>query len=317
MAYGGAIWFSEAASRAQGANGAPLFPEAALFRKDRRNKMKNLMSLIFLFSLTVLRGADLPSIAVADFTSDTRITYINGLRAITHGLPDLISDSLVNSRRFDVYEREKLNTVMREQGLQASGVVDPQSAVALGKVAGVHYILTGEIIDYGRESRNFSGYGVRTRSTIYRLKAAIKVIDVQTGKVLFSRRDEAEDTVNEGQGLGVTDTTMDTKLAEEVADKLVKALVDDDSFKAPGQSVAALIPIKITSVPDHADVEVDGVFYGNAGGEVKLPSGLHNVTVSLPGYEKWSKKVLVQEGLSFNAALVRKADARIEVKTEH
>ncbi len=272
--------------------------------------MKKLILLMCLLNLSAVYGADLPSIAVADFTSDARITYINGLRDITHGLPDLLSDGLVNSGRFDVYEREKLSAVMREQGLQASGFTDPQTAVALGKVAGVHYILTGQIIDYGRETRNFNGYGVNTRSTTYRLTVAVKVIDVQTGRVLFSHRDDAEEKVNESQGMSVTDTTMDTKLAEEVSDKLIKALENNDSFKAPETSANALVAVKITSVPDHADVEVDGVFYGNAGGEVKLPSGLHLVKISLPGYEEWSKKVLVQEGLSINAALTKKAEAQ-------
>jgi hypothetical protein len=110
---------------------------------------------------------------------------------------------------------------------------------------------------------------------------------------------------------------MDTKLAEELTDKLMKALVADDSFKTPGESTTALIPIKITSAPDHADVEVDGVFYGNAGSEVKLPSGLHLVRITLPGYEEWSKKVLVQDGLSISATLVKKADARIEIQKTH
>ncbi|HEY5040672.1 MAG TPA: CsgG/HfaB family protein [Verrucomicrobiae bacterium] len=269
--------------------------------------MKKLILLPLLFSLSPLFGADLPSIAVADFTSD-KIT------ALTHGLPDIISDALVNSGRFDVYEREKLNTVMREQGLQASGVTDPQTAVALGKVAGVHYILTGAIIDYGHESHTFNGYGVSTRSTTYSLTAAIKVIDVQTGKVLFSHRDDAGETVNEGQGVDATDTTMDTKLAEAMSAKLINALVNSDAFKAPAASANALVPVKITSTPDHADVEVDGVFYGNAGGVVKLPSGLHLVNVSLPGYVSWSKKVLVQDGLSINAALVKGVDARIEIQ---
>jgi hypothetical protein len=272
--------------------------------------MNKLILLPLLFSLSPVFGADLPSIAVADFTSDKNTT-------LTHGLPDVISDDLVNSKLFDVYERDKLNSVMREQGLQASGFVDPQTAVALGKVAGVHYILTGQIIDYGHESKTFSGYGVNTRSTVWSLNAAIRVIDVQTGKVLFSHRDEAEETVSEDQGMSVTDTTMDTKLAEELADKLIQALEADDSFKAPAGAANALIPIKVTSTPDHADVEADGVFYGNAGDEVKLPSGLHLVTISLPGYEEWSKKVLVQDGLSINAALVKKADERIEIQQTH
>ena len=267
--------------------------------------MKRLTIILLMFSLSAARGVELPSVAVADFTSDLHTT-------LTHGLPDMVADSLVNSRRFDVYERGKLDTIMKEQGFQASGFADPQTAVALGKVAGVHYILTGQIIDYGREIRDFSGYGVRTRTSFYRLKAGIKVLDVKTGKVLFSRNDGAEEQVTEGNNTFVSDTTMDSKLAQAVSDKLVKALLDDDIFKDQKESAAALLAVKITSEPDHADVEVDGVFYGNAGGDIKIPSGLHLITVSLPGYEKWSKKVLVREGLSFNATLT-KPDVRIEV----
>jgi hypothetical protein len=271
--------------------------------------MKGLTLLLLLVSLLAVCADELPSIAVADFTSDLRTT-------LTHGLPDILSDALVNSKRFDVYEREKLNTIMREQSFQASGFADPQTAVAMGKIAGVRYILTGQIIDYGRETRDFTGYGVHTRTTFYRLKAGIKILEVKTGKVLFSRNDSAEEKVDEGQSTWNSDTTMDTKLAEEVAAKLVKALLDDDSFKTPADSAGALIPVKITSVPENADVEVDGVFYGNAGGEIKIPAGLHLVTVSLTGYENWSKKVLVKEGLTFNVALTKKTDVRIEIQKD-
>jgi len=269
--------------------------------------VKKLTLLLVLLHTLAGHAAELPSIAVADFTSDQNTR-------LTHGLPDILADALVNSKRFDVYEREKLTTIMKEQSFQASGFSDPQTAVALGKVAGVHYILTGQIIDYGHESRDFSGYGVHTRTTFYRLKAGIKVVDVKTGKVLFSRNDMAEEKMDEGQSMRSYDTTMDTKLAEEVSAKLVQALIDDDSFKAPGDATGTLIPVKITSTPESADVEVDGVFYGNAGSDIKLPSGLHLVTVSLTGYENWSKKVLVKEGLTFNVALTKKVDARIEIQ---
>lgn len=267
--------------------------------------MKRLTVILLMLSLSAARGAELPSIAVADFTTDLHTT-------LTHGLPDMVADALVNSKRFDVYERGKLDTIMKEQGFQTSGAADPQTAVALGKVAGVHYILTGQIIDYGREVRDFNGYGVHTRTTFYRLKAGIKILDVKTGKVLFSRNDGAEEQLTGGNYANDSDSTMDSKLAQEVSDKLVKALLDDDTFKDKQETVAALMPVKITSEPDHADVEVDGVFYGNAGSDIKLPSGLHLVTISLPGYEKWSKKVLVRDGLAINATLT-KPDVRIEV----
>jgi curli biogenesis system outer membrane secretion channel CsgG len=279
--------------------------------------MKKLIFAFLLLGLPAVRATDLPSIAVADFTSDVHADW-QWWKDLTHGMPDMLSDALVNSRRFDVYEREKLNTIMKEQSFQASGFSDPQTAVALGKVAGVHYILTGKILDCGREVRDFTGYGVHTRTSFYRLKAGIKIVDVQTGKVLFSRNDGAEEQVAESSAMNSFDTTMSSKLAQEVSDNLTKALLDDDTFKAKGDAAAAaMIPVKVTSTPDHADVEVDGVFYGNAGSEIKIPSGLHLINVSLPGYEVWSKKVLVRDGLTFDVTLAKKVDKRIEINTEH
>lgn len=277
--------------------------------------MKRLALFLIMLGLPAVHAAELPSIAVADFTAERSADW-NWWKDLTHGLPDMISDGLVNSRRFDVYEREKLNTIMKEQSFQASGFTDPQTVVALGKMAGVHYILTGKILDCGREVRDFTGYGVHTRTSFYRLKAAIKIMDIQTGKLLFSRNDGAEEQVSESSGMNTVDTTMASKLAQEVSDKMIKALLDDDQFKPKDQaaSAAALIPVKITSTPDHADVEVDGVFYGNAGSDIKLPSGLHLIAVSLPGYETWSKKVQVRDGLSFNAALTKKADVKIDIE---
>ena len=263
---------------------------------------------VMLLAVAVVRAGDLPSIAVADFTSERYTTWVRGL-------PDLIAEGLVNSKRFDVYERDKFATIMKEQGLQASGVVDPQTSVELGKVAGVHYIVTGKLIDFGAETKNFSGYGVHTRTTIWRLSANIKVVDVQSGKLVLSKTASAEDKVSDSSGIHSYDTTMDSKLAEIVASKLVQAVLDDSSFKAADTSAsAALVPVTITSTPPQADVEVDGVFYGNAGDIIQIPSGLHLINVTLPGYEPWSKKVSVKEGMSFNVTLTRKTDVRIEVE---
>ncbi len=277
--------------------------------KDRRPTRPLTVLLLLLLVLPVARGNQLPSIAVSDFTCDQRTV-------LTRGLPDMLAEALVHSGRFEVYEREKLHTIMREQGLQASGFVDPQTSVSLGSLAGVHYILTGKITDYGIETRDFRGYGVSTRTMFYRLKATARIVDVKTGRLLFSKTDGVEEKVTESLGLRVGDTTMDARLAEQLAVKLIKALLETDSFKPAGESAAPLVSASITSTPGRADVEVDGVFYGNAGGALKLPAGLRLITVSLPGYETWSKKVLVQEGLTINTALARKADARIEIKAE-
>lgn len=55
------------------------------------------------------------------------------------------SENAELSRRFSVIEREKLEMVLKEQGLATSGAVDPQSAARVGRILGVKYIVTGGI----------------------------------------------------------------------------------------------------------------------------------------------------------------------------
>jgi len=125
----------------------------------------------------------------------------------------------------DVYSRTDLDKVMQEQNLQQSGLVDENTIVQVGKLAGVKYIITGSIDsvtqkydDYDKAAQaatnaknenqqqdvtgklldsviNFgasamSGMKITTRVTF-------KVIDVQTGKIVASV--QKEETKNIGK----------------------------------------------------------------------------------------------------------------------
>src|SRR5262245_39272240 len=47
--------------------------------------------------------------------------------------------------KFSVVERDKLALVLKEQGLGASGALDPATAAKVGKILGVKYIVAGGI----------------------------------------------------------------------------------------------------------------------------------------------------------------------------
>src|SRR4029077_6376185 len=55
------------------------------------------------------------------------------------------SENSTLSSKFSVIERDKLNLVMKEQGLGAAGALDPSSAAKVGKILGVKYIIVGGI----------------------------------------------------------------------------------------------------------------------------------------------------------------------------
>ncbi|MCR9276616.1 MAG: PEGA domain-containing protein [Pseudomonadaceae bacterium] len=276
-----------------------------------RSCLLSLAAVATLFAGTVSVNADLVPIAVVDFTSSSSTSY-------RQSLPELIVNELVNSGEFDVLEREKLGSLVGEIAFQnQSGFVSPESAVQMGGMVGAKLMVTGHVLEHGHETQTYSGYGISTRKTVSRLKARMEVIDVTTGSKLFSNVAEAsvEKQAVQGQNYGTTEKG----LASQVARKLVAAMLDSSRISALTDGPEPVL-VMIKSVPEDADVEIDGTYYGTAGQEIELNPGNHQVTVSLPGFKPWSKRVMVREGTRIVARLVEddttRSESRIEIDVQ-
>ena len=69
------------------------------------------------------------------------------------------------------------------------------------------------------------------------------------------------------------------------------------SKAAASQSPAAPAPATtVASLPDGADIEVDGSFVGNTPSDIDVPAGEHTVTVKKSGFQTWEKKLKVSGG---------------------
>jgi hypothetical protein len=274
--------------------------------------MKKVVLLTIIISLFALgaHAQDLPIIAVLDFKTTVDTDTVSQI-------PALLTDALVNSGSFTVVERSRFGQIVKEQGLTSTGFVDPNTAVSLGEVAGASYLLAGEIIDASKESRVFKGFGTVSKTDIYILRVGVRIIETSTGKAIFSTIKEAEEREYESANLLVDGRTVESILAQTVAAKIMDEIFQAEAFMGlvPAEG-ADLVRVSITSDPPDADIEVNGVFYGNAGGEMKLPEGLHLVKISLPGYEMWDKKVRITEGTRIKAMLVEETQADVSVEIE-
>jgi TolB-like protein len=94
---------------------------------------------------------------------------------------------LVNLRRFKVIERTALDKIMKEQKLQASGIVDDRTAVNLGKLSGADAMVAGSVSFVG-------GKG----------KLSARVIDVETGETIAAR-----DAPLEAESAQIVDRVVD------------------------------------------------------------------------------------------------------------
>lgn len=92
-----------------------------------------LCSPLFIFSQYAKRIAvwDLES---SNISYDKIVTLSNRLRS-----------EMVKTNKFTIIDRSELNKILKEQGIQQTGIVDISTAVRIGKIIGVRYILVGSV----------------------------------------------------------------------------------------------------------------------------------------------------------------------------
>jgi len=116
---------------------------------------------------------------------------------------DMLTTALVKMG-LEIIERQQLEAVLREQQLARLGIIDPATAVEMGKILGVDYILGGRITEFGiRDESQLGGViaqfsvGVRVKRSTARVKADVRLIDVRTGRILMAETGEGRETRND------------------------------------------------------------------------------------------------------------------------
>lgn len=64
----------------------------------------------------------------------------------------------------------------------------------------------------------------------------------------------------------------------------------------PAKSAAA--KVSIASIPDGADIDVDGSFVGNTPSDIDVADGEHTISVQKTGFKSWQRKLKVSDGSS-------------------
>ena len=173
-----------------------------------------------------------PRIAVLEFKNkaDNQWWWHGGAAAAQ----DVFVTELVKSGKFRVVEREQLAALMQEKGLTLSGDVDPKTAIKIGKLLGVNYLLTGSVTEYGVTDKGAHGSGIGRipgfsagkREFVAAMNA--RLIDTSTGEIAWA--DEARATESStkvsvgGFGGGVDDQRMFDKVMKPVIQQLTASL---------------------------------------------------------------------------------------------
>ena len=158
--------------------------------------MKKIVFALFVLlvagSLSFVKaGDDRPRVAIIDFPVDATGLWTGfrpHKREISAALVDLFTTALVEKGNFRVFERSRLQAIMKEQNLGLSGNVSPDTAVQIGKLLGVQYLMTGRITRFAYKGKSFDAFfkvGFKFKNKKLQGRLDIRLIRTDTGEIVY------------------------------------------------------------------------------------------------------------------------------------
>jgi curli biogenesis system outer membrane secretion channel CsgG len=149
--------------------------------------------LVFLTAGSIMAAK--PTIGVAEFSNTSGAAWWRG--GMGWELSGTVANELASGGLFQVVERSKLEHVLREQDLGASGRIAKGTAASIGKITGAQYLVMGTVTSYEERvsgaGGGFSLGPVRLggkKEDAY-VSVDLRVVDTTTGEIVHSRAIEA------------------------------------------------------------------------------------------------------------------------------
>ena len=178
-----------------------------------------------------------PRIAIVSFANHGK----SGGDRLSEAAMDYLHYTLSNTKVFSLYERDQLGEILNEQDLQMTGVIDASTAVEIGKIVGVSYVLICSITEAGAREGGFSLIGMAGYSST-RAKCVVqaRLVSVETGKVEFVSSGNGEKTRFSAHIMGIGGGSSYSANALDIAlKKAVKELAQQLSHQMEVQMIAS------------------------------------------------------------------------------
>ena len=173
-------------------------------------KKKLLLSLSLLLvgilSHSAFAADEIVRIAVMPFESSTPYASNQDVASAN----DIFTNVMVKTKSIAIIERRRLQDIAREQRMSLSGIIDPDTAVRIGKLLGCQYLIQGSITNLSignmesSSTESSTTYSLKGSATIY-----AQVTNTTTGEVVWadSMSQAIEETSRESHGNNYSTTS--------------------------------------------------------------------------------------------------------------
>jgi len=228
--------------------------------------------------LTAADPATRPRVAILEFKNKAQ-GY--GWYQAGQAAQDMLVTELVKKGDFRVMEREQLEAILEEKNLSLSDDIDPKTAVKVGKMIGVEYLIAGAVTELGVADRSanvpggiFGGRLPSVNVRSQRMDAAVdaRAFSTSTGEIVWA--DTARESTSDssvyvsGAGGGVDDRRKVDRVLRPVVVKLAESLSQKKLATSGlgGATDASGVAGKIAKA-------AGGAIYVNVGAEAGIKEG--------------------------------------------
>lgn len=197
-------------------------------------------------------------------------------------LTSVLVDELKNSSRLSVADRRDLDKSLREKFLGISGYCETSCKKEMNQQLGSDFAATGEInaiVDKATGSRKFI--------------VTLKWLDVTNGEAVWTDKETYTGSATDLDG---PVTLLARRLRNYLeGGKTVTVQPDETAVTEPFKGEKAAGTLSINTTPPGATVILGADSAGKTPLTLKVPTGKHEVTLSLTGYEDIPKVVTIEK----------------------
>ncbi|MBN1384617.1 MAG: hypothetical protein JW983_07055 [Elusimicrobia bacterium] len=205
-------------------------------------------------------------ISVIDFENKTAY----GQRRLGTAASDILMTELGKSGKFILIERAKLNKVLEEQKLQTTGLIDSHTVSKAGKILGLDAVVVGAVSQFGIKKGGSNYLLTQSKSQVAECTVDIRVIEVETGKILYIDSGKGVAKSSKGSFLGMgTKGAYDETIEGESLRAAIAKFVDNIVFQVNARPWSCRV----------AEVDADNI-YLDAGQESNLKLGTKLIVYS-------------------------------------
>ena len=158
---------------------------------------KFLAALIIVLSLCAPVSAenDEPNIAVMDLgTHEGAVPFEINIFNAGKAAAEYLLQHLFTQGKFNVMDKTLAEDKMRAADWNITGLIDPDTAKKIGELLGVRYIVYGNVNDVTLSENGVSttGIGLDVSTVTVKAHIIVRVMDVQTGKIISAAKGEGK-----------------------------------------------------------------------------------------------------------------------------